>query len=75
MEIHAIQYWDDDEVWRTAYMSSYAEDADDLYHDIQAYSNRTLRRVVFGVDNYDFVAIHARDFKVLALRQVPLQTP
>lgn len=66
MEIHAIQFWTG-EVWRTAYLSTYPEDAADTYAAIQEYTTVTLRQVVFGVDNYDFIAAQARSFRVVDL--------
>jgi hypothetical protein len=63
MEIHAIQHWTGD-VWHTIYMSTWATDVEISYNDLLAHTNAALRYVVFGVDNYDFVAIHARDFSV-----------
>lgn len=63
MEIYAIQHWTGD-VWRTIYLSTWHSDVEESYLDLLTHTNAALRHVVFGVDNYDFVAIHARDFFV-----------
>lgn len=74
MELQAIQHFTG-EVWRTIYVSSYPGDVDEAYRDLaHAAPLSTLRRVSFGVDNYDFIAIYARDFSVLDLRQPVLET-
>lgn len=69
-EIHAIQAWKDDK-WVTIYMSTYPTDVSDTYSDIQGLTDNGLRAVRFTVEGYDFVATHARDFAVLALREPP----
>lgn len=74
MEIHAIQQFTG-EVWRTIYLSSFPQDVADTYMDIREHTNATLRAVRFTVDSYDFLATHARDFAVLALRQGRSESP
>lgn len=69
MEIHAVQHFTADGVWKTIYLTSFPQDAADTYMDIRELTPETLRAVRFTVDSYDFVATHARDFAVLALRE------
>jgi hypothetical protein len=67
-EIFAVQHFTEDEMWRTAYVSTYRPDAEVMYREAQQVTARTVRLVSFTTDSLDFIAIHARGFAVLDVR-------
>lgn len=74
MNLFAIQHFTG-EKWVTIYVTSYEQDAVDTYMDIRGLTSVTIRSVKFTVESYDFIATHARDFAVLALREQKPEQP
>lgn len=66
--IYAIQHFNG-KVWKTIYLTTFHEDAQETYIDISQASWSTLRLVEFTTDGFDFIATHARDFAVLGLHE------
>lgn len=63
-ELYCVQVWDD-EAWKTIYVSSFHGDADEVFRN-ELYSWDGPRRLaLFTVDGVDFIATHARDFKLV----------
>lgn len=69
-ELNCIQAWSKDrEVWYTLHLTTDDVDCESLYWSMVELADRVgtdlgLRFVTFTVDNLDFIAAQARDFKV-----------
>jgi len=68
-EIFAVQHFTEDELWRTAYVSTYRPDAEVSYEAAKEVTQRTVRLVSFATESLDFIAIHARNFAVIDVRR------